>query len=323
MKVLHIYPINRVGEEPSSFRKSQIKSLEKFVDDNYFFPMLNRKNILKIIDFALKLRKQIKKESIDVVHCHWGSILALTATCFSTKPVIISFCGSDLIGSYKSNKKKTFKGKISTYISIISSYLAKHIIVKSEELYNCLPSKCKEKASIIPNGVDSNLFFERNKNESRKQLNLPLNKKIILFVNRKGAWVKNPKRARLLGAKLEELNWGVFLEIVNVDQKLMPIYFSASDFLLITSIHEGSCNILKEALFCNLKIITTPTGDSALRLKGLTDCLISNSNREIIDFVLNSSENKFIVPKENLDPIDSKNIANKIYNLYKKVLNKK
>jgi len=41
----------------------------------------------------------------------------------------------------------------------------------------------------------------------------------------------------------------------------MPLYYSAADCLLHTSASEGSPNVIKEALACNLPIVATPAGD--------------------------------------------------------------
>jgi teichuronic acid biosynthesis glycosyltransferase TuaC len=41
----------------------------------------------------------------------------------------------------------------------------------------------------------------------------------------------------------------------------MPILMSACDCLLLTSSIEGSPNVVKEALMCNLPVVATPAGD--------------------------------------------------------------
>lgn len=320
MNVLHIYPINKKGQKPSSFRNSQIKSLEKLIDGNYLYPVLSRRNLYDLIKYGLNLRKEIKKKSIDVVHCHWGTSLALFGSLFSPVPFVTSFCGSDLLGSYTLDGRGTIKGNISKSLSVLASYVSTHNIVKSPGLLDVLPKSVEQKTTIVPNGVDSTFFYQRDKQESRKKLNLPLEGKIILFVDRPGAWVKNPEKARKIGGSLEKIGWGTYLEISNVSHKLMPLYFSAVDFLLITSFHEGSCNALKEALFCNLKVITSPTGDSNIRLKGIKECLISNSEEDIVKFVCDNADKEFFTPEETLKTIKLDSIAEVIYGIYKTVI---
>jgi glycosyltransferase involved in cell wall biosynthesis len=49
--------------------------------------------------------------------------------------------------------------------------------------------------------------------------------------------------------------------------ELMPSCLSAADCLAIASLKEGSPNVVKEALACNLPIVSTDVGDVAERLK--------------------------------------------------------
>ena len=41
----------------------------------------------------------------------------------------------------------------------------------------------------------------------------------------------------------------------------VPTWINASDVLLLTSLLEGSPTIVKEALACNVPIVSTPAGD--------------------------------------------------------------
>ena len=58
----------------------------------------------------------------------------------------------------------------------------------------------------------------------------------------------------------------------------MPIWLNASDALLVTSHHEGSPTIVKEALACNLPIVSVRVGDIPQRIQEIAGCYLSDSD---------------------------------------------
>jgi len=60
----------------------------------------------------------------DIIHCHFGHIgtLALFWKLFKNKPLVVSYCGDDLLGSVGSDEKYHFKGKI---LASINSFFSK------------------------------------------------------------------------------------------------------------------------------------------------------------------------------------------------------
>src|SRR5439155_732241 len=51
-----------------------------------------------------------------------------------------------------------------------------------------------------------------------------------------------------------------------------PLYMNACDALICTSSQEGSPNVVKEALACELPVVSVPVGDVPLRLRGIEGC---------------------------------------------------
>ena len=58
-------------------------------------------------------------------------------------------------------------------------------------------------------------------------------------------------------------------------------YMNAADCLLLTSVSEGSPNVIKEAMACNCPIVTTDVGDVRERLEGLDGCYIVEDPMDI------------------------------------------
>ena len=141
MKVLQVYPIKKIGGKPPSWCYSQINSLKALLEEVYELPVLRRKNIIHLMQYGFKLRRLIKNENIKIVHCQWGTSLALFTVLFSNVPVVLSFCGSDLLGNYSRNNTKTFSGMVSSSLSKIASVFSNHnismeISLKIESLKN-------------------------------------------------------------------------------------------------------------------------------------------------------------------------------------------
>ena len=64
------------------------------------------------------------------------------------------------------------------------------------------------------------------------------------------------------------------LPIYNKTPQEVVQYMNAADCLLLTSVQEGSPNVIKEAMACNCPIVSTDVGDVRERLTGLDGCYI-------------------------------------------------
>lgn len=128
---------------------------------------------------------------------------------------------------------------------------------------------------LIYNGIDLNVFQPFSKNEARKKLNLPLDKKIILSVIKKGQ--SNPwKGGNYAGEAIAALKNNpevLFIcvggdfenqQVINVDfiedENLLALYYSASDLLLHPAIAETFGLTIAEGMACGLPIVSFQTG---------------------------------------------------------------
>jgi glycosyltransferase involved in cell wall biosynthesis len=97
----------------------------------------------------------------------------------------------------------------------------------------------------------------------------------ILFQD-SGDSVKRPELAFESVQALKNSGMKCELHVLrNVSYAEVPTWINASDVLLLTSIHEGSPTIVKEALACNLPIVSVDVGDVRERIEGIEGCYIA------------------------------------------------
>lgn len=144
----------------------------------------------------------------------------------------------------------------------------------------------KSKISVIYNGVDTNYFHPTNKVESRKKLDLPKNRKIILSVRRlvykngldtlieSVRYIakehpdvlfvvagKGPSK-KLIEDRIKESRIEENINLTGfVRDELLPIYYNAADYFVLPSASgEGLPLVLLEAMACGLPVISTMVG---------------------------------------------------------------
>jgi glycosyltransferase involved in cell wall biosynthesis len=193
------------------------------------------------------------------------------------RPTIVSFCGSDLLGELLSG---TLRKLIAGYGVMASHRAARRacgIVVKSKNLQDALPQDVdRSKVRIIPNGINLGRFRPLNRDECRQRLGWSGHRFHILFPTNAG----DPrKRFDLASAAVEATEHaGLQAEIHQlrgVPHTEVPLWLNASDVVLLTSLHEGSPNVLKEALACNIPVVSVDVGDVRERIEGIEGCYLA------------------------------------------------
>jgi glycosyltransferase involved in cell wall biosynthesis len=257
-------------ELPSAgtFIDSQIASLRRAGVEIHTFDVGTSHASFTIIHKWLELRKQVRCLNPDLVHGQYGTLVGLMAT-LAGRPAVLSFCGGDLLpGSPASAMRR----RLGVLFSNLAALRARALICKSAELRQALWWR-QSHAEVIPNGVDLACFTPGPQDEARKELGWDLQRPIVLFVSGGDPIRKGLKGLDLAEAALQVTRIRVpdaDLQVIShVKHTQMPLYYRAADVLLCASKREGSPNVVKEALACNLPVVSTPVGDVPERLAGV------------------------------------------------------
>lgn len=218
------------------------------------------------------MRREVIHVKPGVIHAHYGSVTAALAYCIKGRlPLVISFCGSDLLGWPHPGLLWRLREGSARAIGLAAACGAAVIIVKSLNLLDELPVRMRRKAVVLPNGVDMSWFKPLDKLQARTRLGWPKEARVVLFntSTQTNQIVKNPSLARASIDILRRAVPHVTLQLMSGASREEVLWMlNASDCLLVTSFHEGSPNIVKEAMACNLPVVSVLCGDVAERLTG-------------------------------------------------------
>lgn len=271
-KVLALIPDQESGEA-YIFVRRQIEQISDFGLVVRPFYLGTRTHPIRILKEALRFRDEIRSFDPDVVHAHYGTVTALFAVVFSRKPVTITFRGSDLLPSSEFSWLRDLTSRL---MSQIAALFAKEIICVSEEIRDSLWWR-KNDAEIILTGVDLKVFYPIDHQKAREELGWARGDKIILFNNSFG---QPPNKRRDLVDKAIELSRSTMdsVKLVamqgDVSGDVVPLYINAADVVVMASDLEGSPNIVKEALACNVPVCSVYVGDVPHLLAGVDNCLL-------------------------------------------------
>ena len=102
----------------------------------------------------------------------------------------------------------------------------------------------------------------------------------------------------------------------------IPYYMNACDALVFTSMQEGSPNVVKEALACNLPVVSVPVGDVPTRLAGVAGCQLCSDDRpetiaEALADVLHRNDRA--AGREAVGSLDERALTERVIDIYRSV----
>jgi len=309
MKVLFVYRYYglKLSNTVIDFQLNSLLS-QDLVIHNFYIEKGGIKNYIKSI---FKLRRFLKNNEFDLVHAHYSFSGFIAALAFK-KPVICSLMGSDIFQL----------GKLHLFITrFFSIFLWKATIVKTKQMHSKI-----HPSLIIPNGLNLTNFRQILKQESFNQVGFSEHKKHILFVAQDpDSKVKNMKLASQAIQQVGEVD--IELQIISGKSfEELPYYYCAADLLILTSLSEGSPNVIKEAMACNCPIVSTDVGDVKEIIGNTDGCYICTSDpkdvAEKIELALEFARTKGRTNgRQRIIELglDSETIARRIVEVYKSV----
>lgn len=253
-----------------------------------------------------KLRKKIAEFDPDIVHSHY-SLCGFVCAVSTSKPIVASLMGSDVVQS----------GMMRAIIKWFVTKKWDATIVKSLDMKTKIGISSLH---VIPNGVNFSVFKPMDKLTCKHKLAWDETKTQLLFA-------ADPKRIEknygLAIKSCERLNDPrIELKVVyGIAQYELPIYLNAADLVLLTSLWEGSPNIVKEAMACNTPVVSTNVGDVQMLFGDTEGYLLVGQDINSVSFGIS----KILMDKPELNGrerlkvigLDSQSTADRIIDIYK------
>lgn len=280
LRVLFVIPGEAEGNS-MIFARRQADSLKGEGVDVECFSLRSRTSPLLLLREYFRLRRHVARFQPALVHAQFGTVTAMLAACVARRmPLAITYRGGDLNDSPSTGAVRSHFGRL---LSQLAASRAQLIVCVSEGLRRRL-WWARDRAIVLPSGVDTEQFRPEARDSARQRLGWSLRDRVVLF--NAG---RDPKNKRLdLAVKavgMAQRAWpDLRLEVLNgqLEPEQVPTWLNASDCLLMTSDTEGSPTMIQEALACAVPIVSVDVGDAVERLRGVRHARIIERDAERI-----------------------------------------
>jgi glycosyltransferase involved in cell wall biosynthesis len=198
---------------------------------------------------------------VDVVHAHY-SYPGIISLLQRAAPVVVTFHGDDALGTVTPGGGTSLVSRLAVVPS--SRLLARAVaavVVQTEAMRRALG---RPDAHVIPCEVDFEVFYPTDRTEARRRLGLDASRPYLLFAADPAIPVKNFPLARAVADSVRRAVPAAELLVVHREpQPRLALFMNAADVLLFPSYQEGSPNVVKQALACDLPVVAADVGDVA------------------------------------------------------------
>jgi len=252
------------------------------------------------------VRRAIARGEFDIVHANYG-LTAPHALAQTQLPVVLSLWGSDVNGPFG-------------WVSKLAAPRCEAVVVMSSQLGEQLPGEY----TVLPHGIDLEQFSPMSRATACEELGWEPDAHHVLFPAPVAREEKDfPRARRVVRAARAELSKRLVLQTPDGDVPYdrMPLLMNAADALLITSRHEGLPNAVKEALACNLPVVSTDVGSIRERLEPVSLSTVGTTDAELVDALVRVLEHGGRSDgRESVADLDTDRVAQRLEGVYRDVL---
>jgi glycosyltransferase involved in cell wall biosynthesis len=261
--------------------------------------------------FAMNFRRRV----YDVVHAHTGHSGILAGLQLRV-PVVCSYVGYDLDPiSEREPVRRRVERTVFRWLSILVSVP----IVKSRRSLERLPTSARRRATVLPNGVDRRLFRPMPRERARSILGWEEGP-VVLFAGQRWREVKRFALAEAAVAEARKRDPSIRLEVAEQEPPDdMPAWMNGADVLLLTSVSEGSPNVVKEAMACDLPVVSVDVGDVTEVVAGTQNCYVCPADAAALgDAILRvlAARPERSDGRERTQHLDEREIAHRLRTVY-------
>ncbi len=268
-RVLFVIP----GEECGCsmiFARREVRAVAAHGVDVYPFYLSSRTSPRLLLGEFRRFRRELENVRPQVVHAQYGTVTALFAALGAAGiPLVITYRGSDL-NAAPGGAAARLRARLARGFSQLAALAARHIVCVSAPLKERLLWR-RDRAVVLPSGVDPEVFYPRPRAHARRELGWSGEEPVVLFNAGYHPRTKRLDVAQATVAVARRAIPALRLEVLDgrCPPDRIPAFMNAADCLLLTSDTEGSPMVVKEALACNLPVVSVDVGDVAERLRGV------------------------------------------------------